>query len=406
MDLARLHPVSLFAVWITVSTALVEPPVNVTLHCHNLTNILKWDYNQLTPGVTFRVDIKPYVGVAEQLLVEPPDLQVELPPLTDPSIEFYVTVTALMGEEKSEPDPSEDGITFSYFKDSSANQKCFVDLPSVNVTTQPHDQVQFSFEHPWLLYKKKLRDGGQSKFKKRRRHDAQSSEQLPLFIYEVMVINQGKPPHSYDCEERVCTSTLPVDAAKKKHCLKINGEMNLMSVQSNQEYCAQAGEAPSYSRHDYIYVIVSVLVLIPLAAVGFMVYRKKTRPPSSIPTPLSFNRSLPNQTMRPFHEYPDSIQEVLPASPTPLLTPTAEQDGRGFTAVAPYDDMRFPIGMTPEDNEGVSDVTEQGEPNVEGSEYMGGGHLEEPDAGRSAYESRSPVTVELSPGETAEGYRA
>uniref|UniRef100_A0A3P8S2D3 Fibronectin type-III domain-containing protein n=1 Tax=Amphiprion percula TaxID=161767 RepID=A0A3P8S2D3_AMPPE len=360
----------LFSVAFTVHR-FMTPPVNVTLHCHNLTNILKWDYNQLTPGVTFRVDIKPYVGFVFHF-VHPPDLQVELPPLTDPSIEFYVTVTALMGEEKSEPDPSEDGITFSYFKDSSANQKCFVDLPSVNVTTQPHDQVQFSFEHPWLLYKKKLRDGGQSKFKKRRRHD---------------------PPHSYDCEERVCTSTLPVDAAKKKHCLKINGEMNLMSVQSNQEYCAQAGEAPSY---DYIYVIVSVLVLIPLAAVGFMVYRKKTRPPSSIPTPL---------TMRPFHEYPDSIQEVLPASPTPLLTPTAEQDGRGFTAVAPYDDMRFPIGMTPEDKEGVSDVTEQGEPNVEGSEYMGGGHLEEPDAGRSAYESRSPVTVELSPGETAEGYR-
>uniref|UniRef100_A0A3Q1FZW0 Uncharacterized LOC110967655 n=1 Tax=Acanthochromis polyacanthus TaxID=80966 RepID=A0A3Q1FZW0_9TELE len=282
MDLARLHPVSLFAVWITVVTALVEPPGNVTLHCHNLTNILKWDYNQLTPGVKFRVDIQPYKGAAENFLVEPSDLQAELPPLIDPREEFYVTVTAVMGEEESEPSPS-DGLIFTYSQESLVEKKCVVDLPSVNVTIQPHDQIEFRFEHPWLLYKKKLRGGGESKSKQRRSHDALRSERLPLFTYKVMVVNQGKQPHSDYCEERVCTNTLPVDAAKKEHCLTINGEMNLISVKSNQEFCAQPGEAPSY---DYIYVIVSVLVLIPVAAIGFMVYHKRTRPLSSTPAPL------------------------------------------------------------------------------------------------------------------------
>ncbi|XP_051815459.1 interferon gamma receptor 1-like isoform X2 [Acanthochromis polyacanthus] len=401
MDLARLHPVSLFAVWITVVTALVEPPGNVTLHCHNLTNILKWDYNQLTPGVKFRVDIQPYKGAAENFLVEPSDLQAELPPLIDPREEFYVTVTAVMGEEESEPSPS-DGLIFTYSQESLVEKKCVVDLPSVNVTIQPHDQIEFRFEHPWLLYKKKLRGGGESKSKQRRSHDALRSERLPLFTYKVMVVNQGKQPHSDYCEERVCTNTLPVDAAKKEHCLTINGEMNLISVKSNQEFCAQPGEAPSY---DYIYVIVSVLVLIPVAAIGFMVYHKRTRPLSSTPAPL-FPGSFLKQPVRPLPVLTDNVQEVQVASPTPLLTSTDEEDGREFTTVPDYD-MRFPIGVTEED-EGVSDVTEREEPNVEGSDYMGGRHLEgeEPDEGRSAYESRIPVTVELAPDETAEGYRA
>lgn len=401
MDFARLHPVSLLAVWITVAAALVEPPVNVTLHCRNLTNILMWDYNQLTPGIQFRVDFKPYDSDLEQLLVEPPDLQAELPPLTDPGVEVYVTVTALVGGNESEPGPSEDGITFSYFKDSPVNQKCVVDLPSVSVTTQPHNQVQFSFEHPWLIYEKKLRGGGKSKFKKRRSHDAQSSEPLPVFTYQVNVVSQGKLSHTFDCEKKVCTSTLPVDATHKEHCLTIKGEMKLMSVQSNLTYCAQPGEAPSYG---YIYVIVSVLVLIPLVAVGFMVFRKKTRPSTAIPNRLLPTTLKPRPTMGPFSEHVDSSPEVIPASPTLLLTPKEEQDMNGFTAVTPDYDIRLRIGVADED-EGVSDITEREEPTGEGSEYMEGRHMEV-EGGRSAYESRSPVTVELLPGETAEGYRA
>lgn len=247
MDLALRHPVSLFLAWISVVTAIVEPPANVTLHCHNLTSILVWDYNQLTPGIRFRVSLLQYNGIVHELWVEPPDLQADLSLVSNHTEEYLITVTAVMGENESYPSPSEDGIAFTYREDSVAPQKCFVDLPSVTVTAQPDHQVQFSFEHPWLFYKQKLQDGGKSR--KRKSYDVQTSDQLPVFTYNVMLINQGKPSHRYTCEHSVCTKTLPVDAAKKEHCLKINGELKHMSVKSKQEYCAVALPIEKPSSH-------------------------------------------------------------------------------------------------------------------------------------------------------------
>lgn len=43
---------------ICVPLSIVEPPTNVTLHCHNLDNIVEWTYSHLVPGIKFRVDIR------------------------------------------------------------------------------------------------------------------------------------------------------------------------------------------------------------------------------------------------------------------------------------------------------------------------------------------------------------
>lgn len=377
--------------------------MNVTLHCHNFTNILMWDYDHLTLGIKFRVDILLYSGEPEQLWVEPPDLQADLSFLSDPTNEFLITVTAVKGENESKPGPSEEGITFSYSRESLVEQKCSVDLPSVIVTTEPHDQVKFSFEHPWLLYRQKLRSVEKTKLRKKKSNEQQINERLPVFDYNVMVVNQGKPPHPYRCVDRVCEKTLHVDATKTEHCLKINGELERMSVVSRQEYCAQPGVPTSV--HEYIYIIVSVVVLMSIAAVGFMIYRKHTHPASPVPPSMNFIGPLPRPTMRQDPEYTHSVLEGEPSSPTPLLTSTEEQDKRGFTSITHDDVLRLPIRGVSED-EGVSDVTEQVEPSVDGSAYMQGQNFEEDEAetGRSDYERR-PVLDELAPGETVEGYR-
>lgn len=57
------------------------------------------------------------------LSVDPPAQQVDLSFLSDPNNEFFLQVTAVIGEDESEFVPH-DGITFSYFKDSLVKQKC------------------------------------------------------------------------------------------------------------------------------------------------------------------------------------------------------------------------------------------------------------------------------------------
>lgn len=43
--------------------------------------------------------------------------------LSDQSDDYFLAVTAVLGEEESEAAPA-DGITFSYYIDSPATQKC------------------------------------------------------------------------------------------------------------------------------------------------------------------------------------------------------------------------------------------------------------------------------------------
>lgn len=45
---------------VSASVSAVEPPSNVTFHCHNMHNVLQWSYGEMVPGLRFRVDIYPY----------------------------------------------------------------------------------------------------------------------------------------------------------------------------------------------------------------------------------------------------------------------------------------------------------------------------------------------------------
>lgn len=55
--------------------------------------------------------------------VEPPTLQADLSHLPDPSYDYSVNVTAVIGENISDPSP-EDPLDFSYYWSSSASQIC------------------------------------------------------------------------------------------------------------------------------------------------------------------------------------------------------------------------------------------------------------------------------------------
>lgn len=53
-----------------------------------------------------------------------PALQANLSFLSHPKDSYYVAVTAVVNGSESEPAPSDDGITFSYFHENLVGTKC------------------------------------------------------------------------------------------------------------------------------------------------------------------------------------------------------------------------------------------------------------------------------------------
>ncbi|XP_042357863.1 interferon gamma receptor 1-like [Plectropomus leopardus] len=402
MDLAKFHPVFLLLCLLPAAVGHVEPPTNVTLHCHNMHNVLKWSYDQLSPGLRFRVNIGSTLGLnghPQVLWVDPPaPLQADVSFLSDPSNEYQLMVTAVVANNESEPAP-EEGIIFSYFKDSQAYQKCSVDFPTVNVTAQQDDTVLLRFTHPWLLYHKSI--SPDAKISKKKRNNAQSSQQLPVFNYDVQVISQ-KGHHRKSCVTSVCEEKFSVDPAEKKHCVKVKGEVEKISVKATQEYCALTVEERP-SKLVYIAVAGGLLALVAVVVVFIMVFRKKTTPSTSLPRSMTFTNKL-KQLRSGVVQDTISVPVVAPASPTPLLTPDEIEPTLTVTPSA-EPDLRLPIGL-PKEDEGVSVDMEVG--SDEGPGYMQGRNLEEDDElcssdVPSGYEKRA-VLVELGEGELVEGY--
>lgn len=386
----QFHPFLWFLVSIGAVTlaAHVEPPTNVTLDCHNLRNTLKWSYDQPFQGLRYKVDFGSDHDEPVVLWVDPPALQVDVPIHSDPTYSYLLAVTAVNGQNESEAAPPE-GITFSYFSDAQVTLTCSVDFPPVNITFEPDGRLLFRFTHPWLVYQKWLPSG---------------RKELPIFNYDIVVFHEDKREHDFICMESVCEERLPVDPELKKHCLMMTGELDKISV-GKREFCIMPPTSPrEQSNNLYIGIGVVMLILIAIAVVTFMVYKKITKPPTSLPNPLNNVKERMRQWT--FSPVPDPVvmSEVEPTSPLPLLT----NDGYEATPTATPSteiDVRLRIGVT--EDEGVCDVDVK---NDDGEEpgYMRGRNMEgdesPPPSERSGYEKR-PVLVELGPDEQAEGYR-
>ncbi|XP_058506722.1 interferon gamma receptor 1-like isoform X2 [Solea solea] len=403
-----LKPPSVFHVflWLPVALALVEEPTNVTLQCHNMHNIVRWSYPRLLPGLRFRVDILSYSGPADAVWVDPPALQANVSSLSDPDNEYFLTVTAVIGQNESVSAPP-DGITFSYFMDSPTTQKCYLDLPPVNITARPDDIIAFSFTHPWLFYHPAMPSSQISRPRNKRRHYAQ--RELPLFNYGVVIISQQ--PHHFRCAKSVCKQEIPVERAREEHCLNITGEMQKIAVKSTQLYCTGPFSETSEKQHEQknyvIYIVVSLLSVSVVAFILFLVYKKMTSPRSANATSITIHRTRPNTTAA-VEEI--TVVRVEPSSPTPLLS--HHYHDSGFTLAdggsTEPDVLRLPIGVST--NGGMREHVETERADDEGEGYRAGGNLDEAETescseAPSGYEKRE-VLVELGPNDSVEGYRA
>nr|XP_046257947.1 uncharacterized protein LOC124065981 isoform X2 [Scatophagus argus] len=406
MDLTILNSLFVFHFVLQGVTADVEPPTNVTLHCRNMSNFVEWSYGQPVPGLRFQVRAYSRSSSPRELWVDPPASQADVSFLSDPRDSYYITVIAVVGVNKSAIAPPS-GITFSYFMNSPAPQKCFLDFPPVNVTAHHDGHVQFSFVHPWLLYNHVLPGGRSSETRKKKSHNAHIREPLPELTYDGVIINE-KPPQLFTCETQLCEAKLAADPADK-YCLRITGVMEKMLVKATQDYCAVATSKPTHNNNIYIYVIVAILMVISGASVLFIAYRKITKPTTTLPASVTITGRLKQWTSGMVPE-PVIVPEIEPTSPQPLLQGeqiVKEEKEFTFTSVTSSTETegRLPIGVSIED-EGVCDVEDV---KNEGLGYMQGSNLEgnEPEDLSeipSGYEKRE-VVVEMAPDEKATGYR-
>ncbi|MEQ2226247.1 hypothetical protein ILYODFUR_025613 [Ilyodon furcidens] len=374
----------------------MAPPTNVTLACRSQKNILYWDYDRIVPGLRFLVKIlsdSSLKGCRDEIWVDGPPLQANVSFLSDPDATYFLTVKAVLGKNESVPSPA-DGLTFSYFHSSLAGQKCLLDLPPVNVTPQPQDQIQFQFKHPWLVYKEGL--SGCKEHKNKKSHQRASESKLPHFEYKVKMAGQ-EHYHTFGCEDAECEERLQVDAAQDQHCLKIQGSLKKMSVESTNEYCALKTKPPH--SHITLYIWISIAILMGAALVAFMVYRRRTSPSLDMPSNLVFG--FGDKKKHPPLMPPDDL--VSPVGSV-SVSPTEEDDQSFTPSVLGPREYEVRMKLKPED-------PEKGNVADDDAAYMEGGNLasdneeqESDQESRSAYEKRS-VVVELAPEDRAEGYR-
>ncbi|XP_042340339.1 interferon gamma receptor 1 [Plectropomus leopardus] len=135
----------------------VPPPKNVTLSCSNLKVTASWDPSKQHPQTRFKVHIQGSAGDSEN---ETTDHHYDLSPFVwaseDRYLGFhYVTVTAIVGDNQSEPVKSQ---TFTFNTLKLAHIMCELDFPPVDLD-ENDSGATVSFVNPFHFYRElKLAD--------------------------------------------------------------------------------------------------------------------------------------------------------------------------------------------------------------------------------------------------------
>ncbi|NP_001347768.1 interferon gamma receptor 1-like precursor [Poecilia reticulata] len=382
-----------------VSSALVAPPTNVTLTCRNLQNILSWDYENDVPGLRFHVSIgydSQIPGCPNEMWFNESSRRADLSFLSNPNNVYHIELKAVLGEDESEIAPK-DGIEFTYFSSALFGEKCLLDFPPVDITTQEHQHIQVEFKHPWLVYKDGLY---RCKTQKKKKKNDQENK-LPNFKYTISVVGQDKSL-SVECDDAVCKTRLQVDMKQDKHCLKINGELELMTVVSTKEFCTE--KAPPPLNHTNLIVGIIIAIMAALAFIATMVFWKKTSPAlAKLSSIFCITPKPNNQEFKPLQDDPSPVTvSPWPVTPEEPLVDTviikkSDEDYHQRIKLSPNNQA---LTEEPEE-EGTSDDPYMSEQKLDSDP-------EEPDLDepiRSPYECRA-VVLELAPEDCAEGYRA
>ncbi|XP_048863124.1 interferon gamma receptor 1-like [Brienomyrus brachyistius] len=362
-------------------THAVPPPENVTVHCHNLENVVFWNYSQPSLLPRFVVYVCGYSS--GPALVESCNytrdyfcnISTETRNIDE---HFYINVTAVVGKSVSLPT---DSTPFSY--STFYDGQCKLDFPKPTLNMD-QDSITITFLHPLHEYEKL--------------QDIRNIDDYSLFKFEVMTKDKVA---SFECdaeEEEPCTETIKVNGSER-HCLRLKGGMNGVVTSLEEEVCV--GVAPKPDLAYYAVVAVSTItVFVVILVFAVMMYKKITSANSSLPkTVVSvFTHSSSTGTFTMKREpillpesvgSPTSTDELLKNLESPPLT----------RSTSDTDCSRFKIGVCRPDTSEGSQGTEGEAEEAETAGFSGSGY----DRPKMPFEQHSQV--EMSPGDFVHGYR-
>ncbi|KAK2896348.1 hypothetical protein Q8A67_010836 [Cirrhinus molitorella] len=129
-------------------------PTNISVVCHNFVNVLYWNYSNPTEQLKFSVNVDPYESDSQT--VDTTQTYLDISSYSrDGGDDYFVSVTAHDGQEKSESVSIRFTYSKDYFDENKHKYKCSLDFPAVN-TSVHKDVIEASFQHPFLLHQQNI----------------------------------------------------------------------------------------------------------------------------------------------------------------------------------------------------------------------------------------------------------
>ncbi|XP_050981342.1 interferon gamma receptor 1-like [Labeo rohita] len=156
MKMAKNHVVQfgVFYALLLPVCGYVPSPTNISVVCHNFVNVLYWNYSNPTEQLKFSVNIKPYESVSQS--VDTSQMYLDISSYSrDAGDDYFVSVTAHDGQEKSESVSIRFTYSKDFFDENKHKYKCSLDFPAVN-TSVHKDVIKASFQHPFLHHQQDI----------------------------------------------------------------------------------------------------------------------------------------------------------------------------------------------------------------------------------------------------------
>ncbi|KAK1171337.1 interferon gamma receptor 1-like [Acipenser oxyrinchus oxyrinchus] len=385
-----------------VSGGSIPQPTNPSLSCRNFETFLYWNYSDTSLKPTFTVIVARYTSDIQNIVENIPHHYCNVSSfINDIEEHYYLTIKAVAGLENSTID----------LPKFSLKDTCVLDFPKVNLTATGR-ALKILFKHPFFFYKKK------NQFLKRE----------PSIDYEYMVeykkkneLNQSSTIR-FTCETRECERYFKVPN-DEDYCLSFSGRMSGIQVISRDEICTE-NHPKQNSLGKKIIIIITVivcgivLVLLSLILIVYNIMRKKNIPlPSSLASMLTGIKPYMNIKKE------DSTFSVVKHAETPNQL---EEEENGMTEQIKNDGPeheppRLKIGLKniervnniiqPEVSDLVLEVSLSDQTDVKENTELLTNKMDKSDNNNSprpisinGYD-RPHILVEMSTGDTVEGYR-
>ncbi|MBN3324111.1 INGR1 protein, partial [Atractosteus spatula] len=229
--------------------------------------------------------------------------------------------------------------------------------------------------------------------------------------------------HKFTCNQKVCEAKFPFIEEKDQHCILVKGTVDYLIFNSSQICTEEQPEKPVLDIIKITVIVISltVSVVVLLLVIGWFVFQYLTKRRVSLPKSL-VSRLKPGFRPEPtLGRGEEHISQVSSVGTSPSSTPLIQEcKTNSLTRDSSLDDcLRFKIGpencgelnetlvvalpeetdhgLSTEEGQSVSAVMDQQDSRGSADFFTTGFNS-------SGYDRPKVLTVEMGPGDTAEGY--